>query len=231
MGTKRLVFAIIIVLLLIGGVVGGYYYLLCGSKQAAILQEEMAKVLEKDILDEEIDMKIKSLGNYGKVELAVKEYLNDVRTTFLSMQTICDTKDQEEILSESNIAADPEGLTIVQQKVEEKRQELNNLITKTQNIRNSDTIMKSIDGKNVKENYYDVFKNIVLDEAVESKLLVAEERIKAEQEDAEERVKKLENTVDFLVKNARYWELSEGKIQFTNTNKLAEYLEVLNGDK
>ena len=231
MGTKRLVFAIFVVILLIAGVIGGYYYILNGSKQATILQEEMAKVLEKDLINEEIDMKIKSLSNYGKVESAVKEYLNDVRNTFYSMQTLCDTKQVEEILSATNLEADPTGLTVVNQKVEAKKQELQNLITKTQVIRDNDSIMKALDGKNIKENYIEVFKNIMQDESVQNKLLEAEERIKDEQEEAEERIEGLEKAVEFLAKNTKYWEVNEGRIQFTNTNKLAEYLEVLNGTK
>ena len=69
------------------------------------------------------------------------------------------------------------------------------------------------------------------DESVQNKLLEAEERIKDEQEEAEERIEGLEKAVEFLAKNTKYWEVNEGRIQFTNTNKLAEYLEVLNGTK
>ena len=231
MGTKRLVFAIIVVILLIAGVIGGYYYILNGSRQATVLQEEMAKVIEKDLLDEEIDMQIKSLGNYGKVETAVKEYLNDVRNTFYSMQTFCNAEQVEQILSATNIEQDSEELSVVKTKVDEKKQELEDLINKTQNIRDNDTILKALEGKNIKENYIDVFKNIMQDEAVQTKLLAVEEKTKDEYEEAEQRLEGIEDAVEFLEKNTKYWEVNEGKIQFTNTNKLAEYLEVLNGTK
>ena len=231
MGTKRLIFAIIVVILLIGGLVGGYYYLQNDSRQAAILQEEMKKVLDKDLLDEEISMDIKAMGNYGKVEKAVKEYLNDVRSTFYSMQNFCSIEEADQILSTANLEADSVNLTVVEQKVEEKKNELNSLISKTTNLKNDDFIMKYTEGKDIRERYIDVYKNIVEDQSVQTKISAAQEKIKDEQEEAEERLDRLDKAITFLKKNSRYWEINDGKIQFTNTNKLAEYLEVLNGSK
>ena len=231
MGTKRLIFAIIVVILLIGGLIGGYYYIQNESQQAEVLQKEMAKVLETDIINEELDMSIKSKQNYAKVEETVKNYLNDAKKTFISMKNFCNEEQAFSILSAENINADPTDLLVVKQKIEEKKQELNNLISKTENLTNSSSIDKAIEDKNVKENYVEVYKNIMSNESMQQILSDIKEKTVDEQEEAEERLKSLENSVDFLAKNSKYWEINDGKIQFTNTNKLAEYLEVLNGNK
>lgn len=231
MGTKRLIFAIIVVILLIGGVIGGYYYLQNSSSQAAVLQEEMEALVKLDILNDEIDTKTKAFGNYGKVEEAVKQYLTEVKNTYTSMRDFCNEEQSSQVLSAENINGDPVELLVVKHKIEDKNQELKDLINKTENLRDNDQIMKTIKEKNLKDYYIDVYKNIMENEAMQANLELAEDKIKDEQEEAEQRLEGLEDAVDFLAKNTKYWEINEGRIQFTNTNKLAEYLEVLNGSK
>ena len=76
-----------------------------------------------------------------------------------------------------------------------------------------------------------VYKNIMNNESMQSVLSTIKDRSIEEKEEAEERLEGIETAVKFLAKNSRYWEINDGKIQFTNTNKLAEYLEVLNESK
>lgn len=231
MGTKRLIFAIIVVILLIGGVIGGYYYLQNSSSQAAVLQEEMGEVVKLDIINDEIDTKPKAFGNYGKVEESVKQYLVDVKNTYTSMKDFCNEEQIEQVLSAENINGDPVELLVVKQKIDDKKKELKDLINKTENMRDNDQIMEAIKEKNLKDYYLDVYKNIMENEAMQANLKAVEDKTKDEQEEAEQRLEGLEDAAEFLQKNTKYWEVNDGKIQFTNTNKLAEYLEVLNGTK
>lgn len=231
MGTKRLIFAIIVVILLIGGVIGGYYYLQNSSSQAAVLQQEMETLVKLDILNDEIDTKSKAFGNYGKVEESVKNYLYDVKNTYISMRDFCNEEQVEQVLSAENINGDPTELLVVKQKIDGKKKELQDLINKTENLRDNDQIMQSIKEKNLKDYYVGVYKSIMENENMQANLEAAENRIKDEQEEAEQRLEGLEDAAEFLAKNTKYWEVNDGKIQFTNTNKLAEYLEVLNGTK
>lgn len=231
MGTKRLIFAIIVVILLIGGLIGGYYYLQNSSSQAAVLQKEMEELIKLDMLNDEIDTKSKAFGNYGKVEESVKSYLVDVKNTYTSMKDFCNEEQIEQVLSAENINGDPVELLVVKQKIDGKKKELKDLINKTENLRDNDQIMKTIKEKNLKDYYLDIYKNIMENEAMQANLEAAENKIKDEQEEAEQRLEGLEDAAEFLQKNNKYWEVNDGKIQFTNTNKLAEYLEVLNGTK
>ena len=231
MGTKRLIFAIIVVILLIGGLIGGYYYLQNSSSQAAVLQKEMEEIVKLDMLNDEIDTKSKAFGNYGKVEESVKSYLIEVKNTYTSMRDFCNEEQAAGILSAENINGDPIELLVVKQKIENKNKELKELIEKTESIRDNDQIMKAIKEKNLRDYYIDIYKNIMENENMQVNLELAEEKIKDEQEEAEQRLDGLRDAAEFLAKNTKYWEINEGRIQFTNTNKLAEYLEVLNGSK
>lgn len=231
MGNKKLIIAIIIVLLLIGALVGSFLYMRNNSLQAAKLQEEMKKLAESDFLNEEIDMAIKTKGDYGKVEEAVKEYLSDVKNTYNGLKDFGSNTEISTILSAENISADPDGLTVVQQKVDEYKQKLNELKTKSTTIASEDAILEAIEDKEVKDNYIDVYKSIMLSEAVEAQLKSAQQKAEAELETAEEKLAGLEKVVEFLKVNSKYWDVDEGRLQFTNVNKLGEYYQLLNGAK
>ena len=229
MGNGKLIVAIIIVLLLIGGLVGGFWFMQNNSKQAGILQEELTKLAESDFINEEIDMTIKSGGDYGKVEEAVNEYLNGVKTTYNELKAFCSNEDITKILSPENISADEKELTVVQQKVDEYNQKLTQLTNSVATIANEGEILKAIESKEVRDNYIDVYKNIMLNEAVQAKLISIQQKAENEQLKAKEKIEGLEKVVDFLQKNNKYWEVNDGKLQFTNVNKLGEYYQLLNG--
>ena len=226
---KKLIVAIVVVIILIVVLVGGFLFMQHNSQQASILQEEMTKLAETDFLNEEIDMKIKSSGDYGKVEEAVKNYLKDVKTTYNELIEFGNNEDISSILSAENISADAEGLTVVQQKVDEYKQKLDKLSTQVIAITNEPTIMQEIEEKDVRDNYIDVYKNIMFNEAVQARLESIKQKAENEQLKAKEKLDGIEKVVTFLKDNSRYWELNEGKLQFSNVTKLGEYYQLLNG--
>lgn len=232
MGNKRLIFAIIIVIILIAVVVGGFLYVQDNSKQATILQQEMSTFLEKNILgDEELDMEIKSTGNYGVVEKTVKDYINNVKSLYKKAKDFVNDSEISNIVSAENILADEEELTGVSEKVNEYKTKFDELENEVKNITDQIIILDAIEKTNVKQSYIDVYKNIMDNEALQTKLTNAQKKIEEEIEKTKDKVSGLEKLVKFLKTNSKYWEVNDGKLQFTNVNKLAEYYQLLNGDE
>lgn len=228
MGNKRLIIAIIIVILLIAGIIGGYFYLQNSTKQAQILQEESKKLAETDLTEEEIDMQIKTSGKYAIVEETMKNYLNDVRDTYLEIKDYCDDEAIAEILSPENIEADAEELTVVKQKVDEHASKLDEYKNKMNTLVEEDNIMQAIESKDLRNYYIDIYKNVMMNEATQANLTTAKTAADEAQEEAWQKIDGLEDVVEFLADNTKYWEVSEGRIQFTNVNKLTEYYSLLN---
>lgn len=231
MGNKRLIFAIIVVIVLIAGVVGGYLFIQNNSKQAEVLQKEMTAVLEKDLIKDDIDMNLKATGDYGVVEKTVKENLSNVKKLYTQAQNFCSDSEVSKIISTENIETDDEELTVVSQKVDEYKNKLEELKTNIEDITNPVTILKAIQNTDVKQNYIDVYKDIMENEGLQTKLTNAQTKIKNELQEAEKRVKGLEKVIKFLKDNSKYWEVNDGKLQFTNVNKLTQYYQILNGDE
>lgn len=228
MGNKRLIFAIIIVILLIAGLIGGYLYLQNSREQASILQEELTNIVEMNLSENDIDMTIKTTGKYGVVEETIKNYLNDVKNTYNSVENYCNDDELSQILSTENIEADDENLSVVKQKVEEYSTKLDEYKEEINLIDDESNITKAIENKNLSDYYDNIYKNVMLSDAMKQNLESIKTKAEEAQEEAWTKLDGLNNTVDFLEENTKYWEISDGKIQFTNVNKLAEYYNLLN---
>lgn len=229
MGNKKLVIAIIVVIILIAGLIGGYFYLQKSTEQAKVLQEEATKLSQTDLKKEEIDMEIKSTGKYAIVEETMKNYLNDIRNLYLELENTCNDDAVSQIISAENIEADPEELTVVKEKIEEYSQQIDDNQSKLDSALNEENIMNAIEEKNLRNYYNDIYENVMLDERTQENLKSVKESIKDDQDEIWAKIDALNEVADFLVENTRYWEISDGKIQFTNVNKLTEYYELLNG--
>ena len=230
MGNTKLIFAIIVVLGLIIGIIFGFLYMQDNSKQASVLQQEISSLLEKDFINSEIDMTIKSKRNYAKVEKAVKDYLSDVKSLYAQAQKFCDDSEISNIISAENIEADDKELTVLSQKIEEYKNEFEELKNSSKGITNELIILEKIEATGVKQNYVDVYKDIMDNESMKSKLENAQSQIEKELEKTEKQVDGLDKIVRFLKFNSKYWEINDGRLQFTNVNKLTEYYQLLNGD-
>ena len=78
MGNKKTIIGIIILLILILGiVVFAYSYNKFNSEQMKLLSEESNKILQSNIVTENVDFNIKTKKNYAIVEKAIKEYVID----------------------------------------------------------------------------------------------------------------------------------------------------------
>lgn len=229
MGNKRLIVAIIIVILLIVALIGGYLYLQNSTKQAKILQEEATQLAQLDITKEDINMQTKTTGKYAIVEETVKNYINDVKNMYNEMNNYCNDEAISQILSAENIQADDEELTVVEQKVNEYASKLEEYRTKAETITDENTIMQKINEKNLSDYYVEIYRSIMLNEAVQANLSSTKTLIEEAQEEAWAKIEGLEEVVEFLVENTRYWDIEDGKIQFTNVNKLTQYYQLLNG--
>ena len=229
MGNKKLVIAIIIVILLIGGIIGGYFFIQNNNKQSNILHDEMKKLAELDIIKDDVDLEIKTTGDYAAIEETVKNYFKDAKNTYTDAQNYCNDSEISKILSEENIQAS-KNLEIVKQKTEEYVKKPQEYKIKAENLTTENTIMQEIKSKNLNDYYNDIYKNIMMNDALQEKLkLLQTETLKYIDTD-EQKAKGLQNAIEFLENNQKYWELNEGKVSFTNDKKLAEYYELLNSN-
>ena len=89
MENKRVIISIIVVIILIVAIIGGTYFFGGFSKrQTKLLTEETNKILQSDIITDNVDMNIKTDKNYAVVEKAVKEYVSELKNIYKEMNEL-----------------------------------------------------------------------------------------------------------------------------------------------
>ena len=97
---KKTIIGIIIVVVLIGALILVSYL---NTEQVNTLTEESNKLLQANILEDEIDSTIKTKYSYGTVEKAMKEYLTQLKNEYTKMEELNEEIDSDEIFSAKNI--------------------------------------------------------------------------------------------------------------------------------
>ena len=225
---KRLIFAILIVIAAIAGLIYGFMYINNSSAQEAILKEELEKVAQIDITEEDIDMNIKTIGKYAVVEETMKNYLNEARSIYKNVENYCNTNSVSTIISVKNIEQDDKKLSSVKLALKDYKENLNKEVKKFEELLYEQNIMGAIREKNLKDYYNDIYKSVMLNETIQDNLDYASGKLKKAKEKSLDKLENVDDVIEFLEKNTKSWEIKDGKIQFTNIQKLTEYYDLLN---
>ena len=231
MENKKTIIGIIIVLILIITlIVVSYLYNNFNQTQLNLLTEEANAILETDILNDGINLEIKTQRNYAIVEKAVKEYLIKFENIYANMEEMNHQINPNDIFSAQNIVED-ESFEIIDNIINDYREKGENFDTEYQELVEEENILNNIKDKNIKQRtdyYIDLYNTIMLSEGMKAKYQTIKNEIQSIKYELNYKLDKLEDIKEFLDENQRYWSIKEDKIQFSNINKMTEYYELLN---
>lgn len=228
MKNKKVLIGIIIavaIIVIVG--IAVYTTMQNNKKQLEILNEEAKKLSEMDLLNDNIDMEIKTSGKYAIVEKTMKEYLNDTKQTMNELVELCNNSDLDNILSSDNISKDAPDFVGTKEKLSSFKIQINEYIEKCDNLLNKENIENAINDKGVDDYYKQLYKTLMFDEETATDLEETRKELKESAEEVNEVIEGLEKVINFLVENKTEWKVSDGKIQFNNLTKLKEYYNIL----
>lgn len=230
---KKIIITIITVIVVIILVVGGFVFY--NANQTGKLIAEVNKMSEIQLVNEDgtlvenpIDMEIKTTGSYAVVEETLKNYLNEVVT---ETQSLGENLDQEEIMnlvSIENIKEDGPDFTNSKEKITTLRETVNSYITKMEELTDENKLLARIDDKDVGEYYKELYKKLALDEESSEGMKTAMEQLKTSGEEAKTALDDLESVFNFLSENKDEWEIQNEQIVFTTQSAYDEYAELMN---
>ena len=112
---KTIVGIVILTMLIIGIIVVVYLYSDFNTKQMSLLTQEANKILEANLIEDNIDLQIKTEKNYSKVEKTIKEYIVKIKNIYV---------EAEEMVSGIN----PNSIFSVQNMQDKNLEEIENII-------------------------------------------------------------------------------------------------------
>lgn len=225
---KLLIFSCFI---LIDALLIGCIFLLGDVTYSNILKKEVSSLAELDFTKDNFDTKVKSKGDYGVVEKAIKEYLDSYAVDVQHIVGANYDKTLNELVLVDNIATDGPLFEKSFAYINSYREDFNNDVDELLNGYTSDDFISYIN--NYTDNSEDIssYKELVdenkfIDEIEETKRLLELKRI-----DINSHFDAIVGVLEFLSINKDNYYIENDEIKFTTVELYAEYVRLMDKTK
>ena len=222
---KKIAIAIIAVLALAAVAIGGMVYY--NIAQNSILVAEVNILSELDLSKDEVDMTIKTKGNYAVVEKNIKEYLSDYGTKTKEVISIMENEQLVGVLSVENYKQDGPDFVKTKEYIQTTKTQFNDGMNQLIDMTNEETIMKKVEGQGLSQEYIDLYKNLMMDEEIAQDLKTAKEELEKSAEQINSLLSVQEQVINLLADNKEKWEIKGEQIQFSSRILLNQYNELV----
>ena len=215
-----------IVLLIIIGVIG--YFASSDLTQSIKLRKEVSIISQSDITKDEIDMEIKTKGNYAAVEKTIKEYMNTYSITCKEVLNIMQDKQVAEILSAENYKNDGPDFVKSKEYIETTRINFNEKINKLIDMTSEETMKAAIEYKGLDENFKELYIELMLGEELKGDLQEAKDSLTESSVTINNILDVQEKVINMLIQNKGKWEVEDEQIVFSSQALVNQYNEYIN---
>lgn len=229
---KKVIITVVLIVVLILLVAGGFIFY--HGNQTGKLIAEVNKLAEIQmtnsdgtLVEEPIDMEIKTTGSYAIVEKTLKDYMNEM---VVATKDLANSLDEEKIMnlvSIDNMKEDGPDFTNSKAELTTMRQAINDYIAKMEDYANEDNLLSQIDNKDVGDYYKELYKQLAVDEESSEGMKTSIEELKSAQEEAKTALDDLESIFNFLSDNKDEWQIEDGQIVFTTQSAYDEYTSLM----
>ena len=228
---KKAIIGVIIAIVLVA-IVGIGILVVNDFKQEDILRQEMlefenltrAENIDFDKIDQKI-REIKTTGDYGVLEKAMKDYLADVVNATVSIADVLNDEKIVNALTPENYMEDGPDFVQTKQFLEEAKGEIEKNKTEVLKLLSNEGAMSYIENKNLDQYYIDLYKEIALSEDT------AIEEDNADLEDSLNEVARIldieTHVINLLSENKNDWEIQDQNIVFNNETLQNQYNEYI----
>lgn len=229
---KKVIITVVVILVLILLVAGGFIFY--HGNQTGKLIAEVNKLSEIQmtnadgtLVEEPIDMEIKTTGSYAVVEETFKNYMNEIVT---DTQALVDALDQEKIMnlvSIDNMKEDGPDFINSKEEITTMRDAISSYVAKMESLANEETLLSRIDDKDIGEYYKELYRQLATDEESGVSLKDAIDDLKTNEEEAVQALNDLESIFNFLSDNKAEWQIEGEQIVFTTESSYEEYTNLM----
>ncbi len=228
---KKAIIGVIIAIVLVA-VVGIGILVVKDLKQEDTLRQEMlefenltrAENIDFDKIDQKI-REIKTTGDYGVLEKAMKDYLADVVNATVSIADILNDERIVNALTPENYVEDGPDFVQTKQFLEEAKEKMEQYKTEVLKLLSNEGAMSYIENKNLDDYYIDLYKEIALSEDTAIEEDNAE--LEASLDEAMSVIDTESQVINFLAENKSGWEIQGENIVFNSEELQNQYDELV----
>lgn len=229
---KTIIGIILVVILIIILITISYTSSKFNKEQLNLLTNETNALLQKNILDEDIETNIKTEKSYATVEKTMKEYLINLKNIYSNINQLYTQINPNDIFSTQNI--EDKNFDDIDNIIEDYKNKAKECLSDYQELVKEENIKKSINEKNIakrQEYFVDLYNTAMLSDVMKEKYESIGKRIEKKRDNIYDKLNSLEKVKKYLEENEKYWTIKDNKIQFNNINKMTEYYSLLNSEE
>ena len=230
MKNKKVIIIMIIIIVLILAVISGIFmYNKFQQQELKQLTEEANKLLQQDLINDEIDNEIKTNKNYAIIEKTIKEYLTNIKNTYLEIEQLNSALDADEVFSASNV--EDKKFKNIDKLVEEDKQKGKENLEKCKDMIKEENIIDAINSQEFssnKEYYIEIYKTIMLSDSMKSQYEKIEQKVEKSTDKLYNNLTIISNTKKYLEKNSKSWSTKDGKLFFQDISIMTGYYNLRN---
>lgn len=226
---KSIIIMIIIIVLILAVISGIFMYNKFQQQELKQLTEEANKLLQQDLINDEIDNEIKTNKNYAIVEKTIKEYLTNIKNTYLEIEQLNSALDADEVFSASNV--EDKVFKNVDNLIEEDKQKGKENLEKCKDMIKEENIIEAINSQEFslkKEYYIEIYKTIMLSDSMKNQYEKIEQKVEKSKDKLYDNLTIISNTQKYLESNSKYWSTKDGKLFFQDINIMTGYYNLRN---
>ena len=226
---KSIIIMIIIIVLILAVISVIFMYNKFQQQELKQLTEEANKLLQQDLINDEIDNEIKTNKNYAIVEKTIKEYLTNIKNTYLEIEKLNSALDADKIFSASNV--EDKKFKNIGKLVEEDKQKGKENLEKCKDMIKEENIIEAINSQEFslkKEYYIEIYKTIMLSDSMKNQYEKIEQKVEKSKDKLYDNLTIISNTQKYLESNSKYWSTKDGKLFFQNTSVMTGYYNLRN---
>lgn len=224
--TRNLIIIVAVVvvalILIVGGIFLGKDILDKGT-----LVKEVQAISQLDITKDKFDTELKTSGNYGKVESAIKEYFQEYAT---NLQTALGALSEEKInsiMSTDNFQSEDKTFSKVLGEIQTAREDFNGGVDKLMQQMDEATIMARIEEKGVSKKYQDLYRELMFDDEIIEQIKEQKEELEKAKTDLNKVLDINEKVYKLLAENPGKWSFQGGRLRFSDQSVYNKYNEIM----
>ena len=228
---KKAIIGVIIAIVVVA-IVGIGILVVNDFKQEDILRQEMlefenltrAENIDLDQIDQRI-RELKTTGDYGVLEKAMKDYLADVVNASVSIANVLNDERIVNALTPENYAEDGPEFTQTKQFLEQAKSDMEQYKTEVLTLLTNEGAMSYIEDKNLDQYYIDLYKEIALSE--DTAIEESNAELEASLDEAMSVIDTESQVINFLAENKTGWEIQGENIVFNSEELQNQYDELV----
>ena len=218
---KKILIAIGILLLLLAAAIG--YAVYKDLKQEEVLKQEVLKLSNKDLLNDNFGIEIKTTGDYAYVENAIKKFYKELSDNVRILKYTLEDDNLINILSVDNLEKDRPHFLSSHQTITTVKTNTTKATNKIKQLCEEEYIKNLLDKDKVSDYYIDFYKKIMYTEQDLKTLAETKEEMEEFSNNLNLFLDKIEEILNMLEKNNSSWKIEDNQIYFQTNEQVDEY--------